>query len=113
MQSDGKIVVAGKSFIDGNNNVFAVARYNANSSLDPRFNETGKATADFGARDGGRGVAVDRDGRIFVAGDTSTETKQECALACFKANGTLDMSFNGTRKLTTNFGGTEMLTVKA
>jgi len=105
MQSDGKIVVAGNSFIDRNNTDFAVVRYSANGTLDPRFNETGKATADFGARDGGRTVAVDRDGRIFVAGDTSTETKQECALACFKANGSLDTSFNGTGKLTTNFGG--------
>jgi len=105
MQSDGKIVVAGNSSIGGNNNDFAVVRYSANGTLDPRFNQTGKATADFGARDGGRDVAVDRDGRIFVAGDTSAETKQECALACFKANGSLDMSFNGTGKLTTNFGG--------
>jgi uncharacterized delta-60 repeat protein len=105
MQSDGKIVVAGNSFIDSNNNDFAVVRYSANGTLDPSFNETGMATADFGARDGGRSVAVHRDGRIFVAGYTSTETKQECALACFKANGGLDTSFNGTGKLTTNFGG--------
>ena len=105
MQSDGKIVVAGNSFIDRNNNDFAVVRYNTNGTLDPSFNQTGRATADFGARDSGRSVAVDRDGRIFVAGDTSTETKQECALACFKANGSLDMRFNGTGKVTTNFGG--------
>ena len=105
MQSDGKIVVAGNSFIDRNNSDFAVVRYNTNGTLDPSFNQTGRATADFGARDSGRSVAVDRDGRIFVAGDTSTETKQECALACFKANGSLDMSFNGTGKVTTNFGG--------
>src|SRR6266481_7735356 len=30
MQSDGKIVVAGNSFIDGKNNDFAVVRYDAN-----------------------------------------------------------------------------------
>ena len=34
MQSDGKIVVAGNSFIDGGNNDFAVVRYNANGTLD-------------------------------------------------------------------------------
>jgi uncharacterized delta-60 repeat protein len=105
IQSDGKIVVAGYSFIDSNNNDFAVVRYNTNGTLDPTFNETGKATADFGAHDFGHSVAVHRDGRIFVAGYTSTDTKQECALACFKANGSLDTSFNGTGKVTTNFGG--------
>ena len=51
MQGDGKIVVAGNSFIDGGNNDFAVVRYNANGTLDTTFNQTGKATADFGAHD--------------------------------------------------------------
>src|SRR5215211_7736343 len=37
MQSDGKIVVAGNSFIDGGNNDFAVVRYNANGTLDATF----------------------------------------------------------------------------
>src|SRR5438876_3596981 len=37
MQSDGKIVVAGNSFIDGNNNDFAVIRYNANGTVDTNF----------------------------------------------------------------------------
>jgi uncharacterized delta-60 repeat protein len=107
MQSDGKIVVVGNSFIDGNNNDFAVARYNANGNLDTSFNETGKATAGFGAHDFGHSVAVHGDGRIVVAGYTtkSPESKEECALACFKANGSLDTNFNGTGKVTTNFGG--------
>ena len=107
MQSDGKIVVAGNSFIDGGNNDFAVVRYNANGTLDTSFNETGKATADFGAHDFGQSVAVYGDGRIVVAGYTtkSYESKKQCALACFKANGSLDTSFNGTGKVVTNFGG--------
>jgi uncharacterized delta-60 repeat protein len=105
MQSDGKIVVAGNSFIDENNNDFAVVRYNTNGTLDTSFNETGKATADFGAHDHGHSVVVHSDGRIVVAGYTTNESKQQCALACFKANGSLDTSFNGTGKVTTNFGG--------
>ncbi len=100
-----RIVVAGNSFFDSNNSDFAVVRYNANGTLDPSFNKNGKATADFGANDHGHSVAVHGDGRIVVAGYTTTETKEECALACFKANGSLDTSFNGTGKVTTNFGG--------
>src|SRR6267154_2786380 len=105
MQSDGKIVVAGNAFIDRNNNDFGVVRYNANGTLDTTFNGTGKATADFGAHDLGHTVAVHGDGRIVVAGYTTNESKKQCALACFKANGSLDTSFNGTGKINTNFGG--------
>jgi uncharacterized delta-60 repeat protein len=105
IQSDGKIVVAGS--FNASNNDFAVVRYNANGTLDTSFNETGKAAADFGADDFGRSVAMHGDGRIVVTGYTtkSYESKKECALACFKANGSLDTSFNGTGKLTTDFGG--------
>src|SRR6266496_3823606 len=105
MQSDGKIVVAG--WFNASNNDFAVVRYNANGTLDTSFNETGKATADFGADGHGRSVAMHGDGRIVVTGYTtkSYESKKECALACFKANGSLDTSFNGTGKVTTDFGG--------
>jgi len=105
MQSDGKIVVAGNAFIDRNNNDFGIVRYNANGTLDTTFNGTGKATADFGAHDLGHSVAVHGDGRIVVAGYTSNESKKQCALACFKPNGSLDTSFNGTGKVTINFGG--------
>ena len=106
IQGDGKIVVAGW-FNASSNNDFAVVRYNANGTLDTSFNETGKAAADFGADAYGRSVAVYGDGRIVVAGYTtkSYESKKQCALACFKANGSLDTSFNGTAKVTTNFGG--------
>jgi uncharacterized delta-60 repeat protein len=106
LQEDGKIVVAGYTIAPGNND-FAVARYNANGSLDTSFNETGKAPADFSKLAYGQSVAVHGDGRIVVAGYTtkSYESKKECALACFKANGSLDTSFNGTGKVTTDFGG--------
>jgi uncharacterized delta-60 repeat protein len=107
MQSDGKIVVAGNAFIDGKNNDFAVVRYNANGKLDSSFNQTGKATADFGAHDLPRSVAVLGDGRIVVVGYTTNEDKKQCGLACFRANGSLDTDFNGTGKVNTNFGGDE------
>jgi len=105
MQSEGKIVVAGNAFIDNNNNNFGVVRYNANGKLDSSFNKTGKTTADFGGHDLPRSVGVHGDGRIVVAGYTTNASKKQCALACFKANGSLETSFNGTGKVVTNFGG--------
>ena len=99
IQGDGKIVVAGW-FNASSNNDFAVVRYNANGTLDTSFNETGKATADFGADAYGQSVAVYGDGRIVVTGYTtkSYESKKQCALACFKANGSLDHEFQWNRQ---------------
>src|SRR5207237_10071904 len=78
-----------------------------NGACDTSFNETGRAAADVGGDGYGRRVAMHGDGRSVVTGYTtkSYESKKECALACFKANGSLDTSFNGTGKVTTNFGG--------
>jgi uncharacterized delta-60 repeat protein len=103
LQSDGKIVVAGYTFAPGNND-FAIARYNANGTLDAAFNGTGKATADFSKLDYGRGVAVQSDGKIVVAGDAAHGDGRTFAVARFNANGTPDLSFNKTGKVTTDFG---------
>ncbi len=68
MQSDGKIVLAGKY---NNGAQFAVARYNSNGSLDTSFNGTGKVTTDFGGlEDWGLAVAIQPNGKIVVAGTT-------------------------------------------
>jgi len=103
LQSDGKIVVVGHTFAPGNND-FAIARYNANGTLDAAFNGTGKATADFSKLDYGRGVAVQSDGKIVVAGDAAHGDGRTFAVARFNANGTPDLSFNKTGKVTTDFG---------
>jgi uncharacterized delta-60 repeat protein len=104
VQSDGKIVAAGRTFAPGNNQ-FAVARYNANGTLDTAFNATGKATAHFGTLDNGRSVAVQADGKIIVVGETALGDRHSFAIARFQADGILDASFNKTGKVTTDFGG--------
>jgi uncharacterized delta-60 repeat protein len=104
LQDDGKIVVAGDTLAPGNND-FAVARYNANGSLDTSFNGTGEATVDFSQIDYGRSVAVQGDGKIVVAGDAERGDHRTFAVARFNANGTPDISFNKIGKVTTDFGG--------
>ncbi len=47
IQSDGKIVVAGRSS-NGSNDDFAVVRYNSNGSLDTSFDGDGKQTTSIG-----------------------------------------------------------------
>jgi uncharacterized delta-60 repeat protein len=68
LQSDGRIVVAGYSQ-DGE--VVAVARLTTGGALDPTFGTAGKATVDFGAAMFGNAVALQKNGRIVVAGQLS------------------------------------------
>ena len=103
LQSDEKIVVAGYAF-NGNNRDFALVRYNPNGSLDTTFNSTGIVTTDFGGGDDtAAGVAIQSDGKIVVTG-SSVMAYSDIALARYNANGSLDTTFNGTGKVTTDFG---------
>lgn len=73
-QADGKIVLAGNnSDVQGINDDYAVARYNAGGSLDLTFGggEGFVSTEMGGNTDGARDVKVDANGRILTAGITS------------------------------------------
>ncbi|MFA7281279.1 MAG: DUF4214 domain-containing protein, partial [Sterolibacterium sp.] len=102
-QADGKILVAGVSFI-GSNNV-ALARYNTDGSLDTSFDGDGKVTTDLGGSDHGFAIALQADGKILVAGDGGSNA--DFALTRYNTDGSLDVSFDGDGKLTTDFGGTD------
>ena len=67
LQGDGKIVVSGRSGLGGNN--FALARYNADGTLDTGFLGSGKTTiAFFGLAASAENVAVQPDGKIVLGG---------------------------------------------
>ena len=100
LQPDGKIVLAGQSN-NGSNLDFALARYNANGTLDTSFGTGGKVTTAFGnGIDSISAVALQPDGKIVVAGYTNTDF----ALARYNANGSLDTSFSNDGKVTTDLG---------
>ena len=108
IQSDGKIVVAGESGNSPGNRDFALTRYNANGSLDISFDGDGKVTTDFGSRfdDVAYSVAIQSDGKIVVAGySLNSGGNWDFALTRYNANGSLDISFDGDGKVTTDFGG--------
>jgi uncharacterized delta-60 repeat protein len=65
VQPDRRIVVAGYTQADED---VAVARVNADGSPDATFGIAGKATVDFGVATFGNAVALQRNGRIVVAG---------------------------------------------
>ena len=103
IQGDGKIVAVGGEAVEEFGD-FALARYNPNGSLDTSFSGDGKQTTDFGGFDNANAVALDSDGRIVAAGSASVGTDRDFALARYNANGSLDTSFSGDGKQTTDFG---------
>lgn len=104
---NGKILVAGSTGRNGTNDQFdfALARYNADGSLDPTFGQAGRVFTDFGqGNDFATGLAVLPDGRIVVGGSASNGSNQDFALARYTASGTLDTTFGNAGRVMTDFG---------
>jgi len=70
IQTDGKIVVVGRTGNDGTRD-FILARYNSNGSLDNTFSGNGWLSTDFGGDDFGNAISIQANGRIVVAGWTN------------------------------------------
>jgi uncharacterized delta-60 repeat protein len=102
LQSDGKIVLAGSANSSKTGGDFALARYNANGSLDTSFGNKGiVSTALSSALDVAFAVAIQPDGKIIAAGSSGQFT---FALARYNANGSLDTSFGSGGTVLTAFG---------
>ena len=99
IQADGRIVVAGRAGAD-----FALARYNADGSLDLTFSGDGKLTTDFG---GASKPAASSSRRTTRSWWRAGATPTDFALARYNADGSLDATFAGDGKLTTDFGGSD------
>lgn len=101
IQTDGKIVLSGTSYLTYNNDI-AILRFNTNGTLDTTFNETGKVTSGIlanGSDDLGK-LAVQSDGKILATGYTTT---YNLSVVRYNANGSLDTSFNNKGIVTDNF----------
>ncbi len=107
IQPDGKIVVAGATDLNNPTSDFLVIRFNADGTLDTTFDGDGKATTDFGGKsDSAFAVALQSDGRIVVVGHSGTTTAdRDFAVARYNTDGSLDTSFDGDGRATTDFGG--------
>jgi len=82
LQPDGKILVGGIS---------GVARLTSTGALDPTFDGDGIATLDSSVFFPVGGVAIDRNGKIVVAGERGIQGFEVFRL---NENGSLDLSFN-------------------
>jgi uncharacterized delta-60 repeat protein len=100
VRPSGKIIAAGTA----GGRTFALARYNPDGTLDPTFDDDGKAFADIAA---GRweeadDLAVQLDGKLVAAGHGPGV---EFTLVRFTRSGALDPSFGEAGIVTTDFGG--------
>src|SRR5688572_10657971 len=112
IQPNGKIVAAGYSDIPPSaTSDFAVTRHNIDGSLDTTFSGDGRLLTNFGGIDTGGEVALQANGKIVVAGEVclapTTIGFCDVAVARYNANGTLDTTFSGDGKQTSDFGGDE------
>lgn len=106
IQPDGKILVAGYTNVGGNYD-FAIVRYNTNGSLDNTFDTDGKVNTDIGGNhDYARGIALQSDGKIVVAGGFyAGMNNDDIALVRYNSNGSLDNTFDGDGKVITTVNG--------
>ena len=93
IQDDGKILALGYSGESGKYD-FALARYNAEGTLDYSFGDSGIVITSIGAiRDLGRTLAIQSDGKIIAAGNSFSEDYCDCVLVRYNTDGSLDGSF--------------------
>lgn len=106
VQPDGKILVAGASEQGATGYDFAIARYNADGTLDTSFGNGGRVTTSFGnGADKAYALLLQPDGKIVVAGDSAQGgSGTDFALARYNANGSLDSTFGNGGKVLTAIG---------
>ena len=93
VQSDGKMLMVAP-YLDTND--FLLIRFNSNGSLDTTFSDDGKVTTDFGSQDAARSIAIQKDGKILVAGWGSDS---KIVIARYNNDGSLDTTFDGDGKV--------------
>src|SRR5262245_16776323 len=108
LQTDGKLVVVGTTYInnDFSGEDFAVARYNPDGTLDKTFGIGGKVQTDFpGLAAVASSVVVQPDGKIVVAGGAFPlfTFAGDFKVARYNPDGLLDTSFGDNGIVTTTF----------
>jgi uncharacterized delta-60 repeat protein len=116
IQPDGRIVVTGRA--GGSGGRIALARYDADGSLDPTFGGDGKVATNITRWDDrADDLAIQGDGRIVVAGTANYFSHQaRFAVVRYDADGSRDTSFSAdgivTTHLATTFDGAFGVTVQ-
>ena len=99
LQTDGKILLAGKTEIAGAWSRFGLVRYTANGTLDTTFGAGGTGIVTLSSisagNDSGQAVALQSDGKIVVAGYSNNGAIDRFATVRYTINGILDTATFG------------------
>lgn len=104
LQTDGKIVGAGFSVINKQQQIL-VARYNsADGSLDCTFGTNGVITSAPGSQQAANAVIVQINGKIVIAGELLNNRKNQFFLQQYNPDGSPDTSFGSMGTVITTIG---------
>ncbi|MDQ3801556.1 MAG: hypothetical protein M3384_19210 [Acidobacteriota bacterium] len=104
LQRDGKIVVAGVSYLMANVLNFAVLRYQPNGTLDANFGAGGMVLTEFdNNHEIAYSVAIQGDDKIVAAG-TDDQRQYDTILARYNQDGSHDPTFDGDGRVSYDFG---------
>lgn len=96
IQPDGKILAAGYAW-NFNTDVFALARFNSDGTIDEAFGTDGTVTTQIGASSQAQAMIIQPDGKIILGGHTTSNyIHYQFALARYDSTGALDTTFNTT-----------------
>ena len=120
LQSDGKILAVGEYGCEivhygctANGYKFSLARFNSNGTLDTTFGTNGlsitdlsdmSSTPDYYDNQVNKLIAIQPDGKIVVAGDTSNSGNSHFFVARFNSSGSIDTTFGTGGEINTAFG---------
>lgn len=104
---NGKILVAGTTFVNATGNDFLVLCYNSDGTLDQSFGNNGKITTDLnlGSDDQAIELAVLSDGTFILAGFSDDGTDKDAALVKYNSDGTLFTGFGNNGVSLTDLDG--------
>jgi uncharacterized delta-60 repeat protein len=106
LTSSGQILLAGSTLGPALNRDFMLARYDADGVLDATFGRAGEVVTDLGHGDDfAESLTVDSQGRIILAGRTTSPTIFDMALVRYRPDGVPDTAFDGDGILTADFHG--------
>ena len=104
LQSDGRIVLTGPFFSAGVASGFRVARLTADGRLDTAFGTGGLATIPASETAFPKGIAIQPDGRIVVAGTFENSV----GIVRLNPDGSLDASFGTGGRIDVDLGGSSV-----
>ena len=107
VQPDQKIVLSGFA-TNGSERQWAFARFNADGSLDPTFDQDGKVVLDLGSTSEAFKLALQEDLKIVAVGDSRPQNSLDFTVVRLNpSDGSLDNSFGGDGVVTINFGNVD------